>query len=406
MIPKEFKEDHRFIEGFTHEINEKFFKHEIFLKINIDKTERKSSLALVSGGAEIPKYDEEGKRCDYHRVENWAWALYYDWDEMKLDDVFNELNLLFAKREFHNLDDTVYKLRKGDLCFQQIDSSRLEQCLDTIFELEKFLPGEYISKLLMAAKFNENSQNKVNRFIQNSGYYYQALLLNTCKEDKCFSNLLRTVTSNLNNSKQLKLFEERLKLFEIPVSSYKTIFAERIFEKDFILLSKEAKDEFLISYTASEEATLPLDLLISKGNEDEFKTEFCQVVNDSEPIPVFSVDIDKVNGDLSLDLLNRNFNLKINGVKLEFNSEKLQSHEVKVGDFISFDNNGSADLCYLGRSDRDVALTLISRAKDHLYDLFLEGCSEFDQSIEDLELFVANFELKELIKSFRTNKIF
>ena len=406
LMPDDLKKDIAFVKSFSTIVNNKFLNNSVKLKADIHKMEREASMFSNPNQNPIntPEYSEnyygDLERIEHNRLNKYNWSIQFDWTNRDIEKTCTDLDLNLAWKKVDDLCHAVQSFRSGD--FSKIDSQDLSQSLDTICLLEKFLPAAYIPSLLDSGKLNAEGMDTIHQHIEKSGFYYQALILKEIKSERRFNETLDFLVSNLKNSNDMYLFQEKLSLFDINQERYKEKFLARVLEDDFTLLSNSSKEDFVMSLAMEKEKKIiiPYSALESNLEETEFMTvnHFFQRQKD-RMLHVFSIGLDKTNGHLNLVAPKEDIKIKINGTWINSRFRDDEKIKLKVGDFLSVSNAGKTDLYYVGLLEgHGPVLNLVTKAKAELFDSLAK-----DQTLEGSPWSL--IELKKAIMEDKTGSM-
>lgn len=386
LMPEDLKKDNAFVKSFSTILNNKFLNNSVKLKTDIHKTEREASMFSNASPINTPEYSEnddgELERIKHNRLHKYNWAIQFDWSDRDIEKTCKDLDLNLAWRKVDDLCGAVQSSREGD--FSRTDSRDLSQSLDMICLLEKFIPAAYIPSLLDSGKLNAEGIDNIHQHIEKSGFYYQALILKEIKSERRFNETLDFLVSNLKNSNDMYLFQEKLSLFDINQELYKEKFLARVLEDDFTLLSNSNKKDFVMSLALEKGKNfiIPYSALESNLEETEFMTvnHFFQRQED-KMLHAFSIGLDKTNGHLNLVAPKEDIKIKLNGTWVNSRFRDDEKIKLKVGDFLSVSNAGKTDLYYVGLLEgHGPVLNLVTKAKAELFDSLV---SAKDQTLEE-----------------------
>ncbi|MFZ4084425.1 MAG: hypothetical protein ACOYK1_02635 [Vampirovibrionia bacterium] len=386
LMPDDLKKDIAFVKSFSTIVNNKFLNNSVKLKVDIHKTEREASMFSNRSPINTPEYREndwgELQRIKHERLHKYNWGIEFDWSFDDIEKTCKDLDLHLAWNKVYDLCYALGSSRSGD--FSKTDSRDLSQTLDMICLLEKFVPAAYIPSLLDSGKLNAEGIDNIHQHIEKSGFYYQALILKEIKSERRFNETLDFLVSNLKNSNDMYLFQEKLSLFDINQELYKEKFLARVLEKDFTLLSNSNKEDFVMNLAMEKgkNLTIPYSALESNLEETEFMTvnHFFQRQED-KMLHVFSIGLDKTNGQLNLVTPKEDVKIKLNGTRVNSRFRDDEKIKLKVGDFLSVSNAGKTDLYYVGLLEgHGPVLNLVTKAKAELFDSLV---SAKDRTLEE-----------------------
>jgi hypothetical protein len=386
LMPDDLKKDIAFVKSFSTVLNNKFLNNSVKLKADIHKTEREASMFSNASPINTPEYREndcgELERIKHKRLHKLNWAIQFDWSKQDIEKTCKDLDLHLAWGKVDDLRHAIQSSRYGD--FSAVNPNDLAQTLNMICLLEKFVPAAYIPSLLDSGKLNAEGIDNIHQHIEKSGFYYQALILKEIKSERRFNETLDFLVSNLKNSNDMYLFQEKLSLFDINQELYKEKFLARVLEDDFTLLSNSNKEDFVMSLAIEKgkKIIIPYSALESNLEETEFMTvnHFFQRQED-KMLHVFSIGLDKTNGHLNLVAPKEDIKIKLNGTWVNSRFRNDEKIKLEVGDFLSVANAGKTDLYYVGLLEgHGPVLNLVTKAKAELFDSLV---SAKDQTLEE-----------------------
>ena len=402
LMPEDLKEDIAFVKSFSTVLNNKFLNNSVKLKADIHKTEREASMFSNESPINTPEYSKndygERERIEHDRLHKYNWSIQFDWSNRDIEKTCKDLGLNLAWKKVDDLCNAVQFSRDGG--FSAVNPNDLAQTLNMICLLEKFVPAAYIPSLLDSGKLNAEGMGTIHQHIEKSGFYYQALILKEIKSEIRFNETLDFLVSNLKNSNDMYLFQEKLSLFDINPEQYKDKFLARVLEDDFTLLSNSSKEDFVISLAIEKgkKFIIPYSALESNLEETEFMTvnHFFQRQED-KMLHVFSIGLDKTNGHLNLVAPKEDVKIKLNGTWVNSRFRDDEKIKLKVGDFLSVSNAGKTDLYYVGLLEgHGPVLNLVTKAKAELFDSLV---SAKDQTLE-----ASTWYLRKLGKAIMEDK--
>ena len=375
LMPKEFKNDIEFVEKFSSSLNNKFLNNNIKLKADINKIEYEASMFSNSSPVDRPEYEETSyrwyDRIEHGRLHKMNWAINYDWRGGDIKKACAELDLLLAYDVMESLENVLQSSRDGS--FEKANPKYVNNVLDQLFVFERMIPGAYLPGLIVSGHLNEEGKERVNEHIFDSGFYYQALILNEIKSSEGhFNETLTGLVRKLDNSNQMSLLQEKLQLFGVEQDKYKNIFLARVLEDDFKLFSKDSKEDYVMKSGLNEDFKVAYESLEFNFAEDDFfyfNNMFQRDSATGEMTHVLSTSLDKATGELKLAAVKDGVKVKVNGKWINSKAIEDTKIEIKEGDFISIDNNGKTDLYYVGFiPGQGPILNLAVKAKAKLFD--------------------------------------